>query len=47
MNTPNCLTAHLGIPNRNMHTQVEMCHEDDINACIDLITTYINDYESR
>lgn len=44
MNSKNCLTAHLGIPNRNMHTQVEMCHWDDVNSCIDLITTYINSY---
>lgn len=44
MNSKNCLTAHLGIPNRNMHTQVEMCHWDDVNSCIDLIETYINNY---
>ena len=42
MNSKNCLTAHLGIPNRNMHTQVEMCHWDDVNSCIDLITNFIN-----
>ena len=41
MNAKNCATAHLGIPQRNMHTQVEMCHWDDILNCIDLIKNYI------
>lgn len=43
MNARNCVTAHLGIPLRNMHTQVEMCHIDDVNACIDLIKLYIEE----
>lgn len=41
MNAKNCATAHLGIPQRNMHTQVEMCHWDDVLNCIDLIKNYI------
>lgn len=45
MNSKNCLTAHLGIPNRNMHTQVEMCDWNDVDSCINLITTYINSLE--
>lgn len=43
MNARDCATAHLGIPLRNMHTQVEMCHRDDVNACIDLIKLYIEE----
>lgn len=45
LSSKNCLTAHLGIPNANMHTQVEMCHWDDINSCIDLIVKYIEEIE--
>jgi len=41
MNAKDCATAHLGIPQRNMHTQVEMCHWDDVLNCIDLIKNYI------
>jgi len=41
MNAKNCATAHLGIPQRNMHTQVEMCHWDDVLNCIDLIKNYV------
>lgn len=43
MNSKKCATAHLGIPQRNMHTQVEMCHCDDVEACVNLITSYINE----
>jgi len=42
-NSLNCLSAHLGIPQKNMHTQVEVCHWDDIKSCIDLIIYYINE----
>ena len=41
MNAVNCSTAHLGIPIRNMHTQVEICHKDDVDNCADLIKLYI------
>jgi len=41
LNAKDCATAHLGIPLRNMHTQVEMVHKDDVNACVDLIKLYI------
>lgn len=41
MNATDCATAHLGIPLRNMHTQVEICHKDDVLNCIDLIKNYI------
>ena len=41
LNSKDCATAHLGIPLRNMHTQVEMVHKDDINTCADLIKLYI------
>ena len=41
MNAKNCATAHLGIPQRNMHTQVEMCHWDDVLNCIYLIKNYV------
>lgn len=43
LHTSNCSTAHLGIPCRNMHTQVEMCHWDDVESCIDLIKILISD----
>lgn len=38
----NCKTALISIPNRNMHTQVEMCNWDDVNGAIELLTKYIN-----
>ena len=41
LNSKDCATAHLGIPLRNMHTQVEMVHKDDVNTCADLIKLYI------
>ena len=41
LNAKDCATAHLGIPLRNMHTQVEMVQNDDVNSCIDLIKLYI------
>ena len=41
LNSKDCATAHLGIPLRNMHTQVEMVHKDDVNVCADLIKLYI------
>ena len=44
MNSINCATAHLGIPQRNMHTQVEMCHWHDVRNCIDLIKNYVENY---
>ena len=37
-----CATALISIPNRNMHTQVEMCNWDDVNGAIELLTKYIN-----
>lgn len=36
-----CETALISIPNRNMHTQVEICDWRDIEASIDLITETI------
>lgn len=33
----NTETVHIAIPNRNMHTQVEVCDYRDIDAAIDLI----------
>ena len=34
-------TISLGIPCRYMHTPVEMCDINDINACIDLLCNWI------
>ena len=42
MNSKDCMSAHLGIPNRNMHTQVEMCHWEDVSSCVELIVKYVN-----
>ena len=37
-----CETALISIPNRNMHTQVEMCNWNDVDGAIELLTKYIN-----
>jgi endoglucanase len=34
-------TGDLGIPNRNMHTQAEICSLDDIQATVDVLTEFI------
>lgn len=36
-----CETMLLSIPNRNMHTNVEICHWDDVEAAIDLLVKWI------
>lgn len=41
LNSENCKAIHLAIPNRNMHTQVEMCQWDDVDNCISLMSAYI------
>jgi len=41
VNAKDCATAHLGIPIRNMHTQVEIVQKDDVDNCVDLIKLYI------
>ena len=38
----NCETTLLSIPSRNLHTQVEMCCWSDIEACIKLLTKFLN-----
>ena len=42
-NTWNCETTLLSIPNSNMHQPFEFCHWTDVEACIDLLTRYIED----
>lgn len=42
LNSANCATALISIPNRNMHTQVEMCNWDDVNGAIEILVEYIN-----
>lgn len=36
-----CMTALVSIPNRNMHTQVEMCDWRDIEGAIELLCNYL------
>ena len=43
LNSQFCSSIHLGIPCRNMHTQVEMCHADDVESCIDLIKIFVEE----
>lgn len=38
----NCKTMLLSIPNKNMHQQNEICHWDDVQACIDLLVAWID-----
>lgn len=38
-----CETVLLSIPNHNMHQPTEICHWDDIESCIQLITKYIEE----
>ena len=45
MNSTNCKTQHIGIPLRNMHTQVEMCSYKDVDSAIDIIQKYIENFE--
>lgn len=33
----NCMTTHIAIPLKNMHTQVEVVSWKDVNSCIDLL----------
>lgn len=39
-----CETMLLSLPNHNMHTPVEKCSWTDINACIELMIKYIENY---
>lgn len=41
-----CMTALISIPNRNMHTPVEMCDIRDIENTIDLISNVIYDLKN-
>ena len=45
MNSTNCKTQHIGIPLRNMHTQVEMCSYKDVDSAIEIIQKYIENFE--
>ena len=38
-----CETMLVSLPNRNMHQQNEMCHWEDVEACIELIVRYLED----
>lgn len=40
-NSLDCATALISIPNRNMHTPVEVCDYRDIEASIELITNFL------
>lgn len=42
-NSFDCETILLSIPNRNMHTQVEICDWRDVESCIDLIVAIIKE----
>lgn len=37
-----CETMLLSIPNKNMHQQNEICHWDDVQACIDLLVAWLD-----
>lgn len=37
LNSPDCETTHIAIPNRSMHSQCEVCDWRDIDACIELL----------
>lgn len=37
MTEKGCITGGISVPLRNMHQEVEMCHETDINATLDLL----------
>ncbi len=37
MTSKGCITGGISVPLRNMHQEVEMCHETDINATLDLL----------
>ena len=37
MTEKGCITGGISVPLRNMHQEVEMCHEVDINATMDLL----------
>lgn len=39
-------TGAIGIPNRYMHTQVEVCHLDDLEHAIELLCAFIRDTKS-
>jgi endoglucanase len=40
-----CITTHIAIPLKNMHTQVEMISWDDVNNCIDLIVELLRNHK--
>jgi endoglucanase len=40
-NSKDCQTALISLPNRNMHTQVEMCSWTDIKSAIDILVKYL------
>lgn len=42
-NSLNCMSVQLSIPQKNMHTPVEICNWDDIKSCMDIILYYINE----
>lgn len=44
LNSADCETAHIAIPNRSMHSQTEMCDWRDVDGAIDMIyKTIVND----
>jgi putative aminopeptidase FrvX len=39
-------SALISLPQKYMHTTVEMCHKDDINACIELYYTFLTNLKA-
>ena len=44
LNSRNVKTALISIPQRNMHTPVEVCSWSDLEACSDLLFKYLRKY---
>jgi len=45
MTEKGCITGGISVPLRNMHQEVEMCHETDIKATLDLLQLAIENFD--